>query len=122
MRFMHRRMALVVVLLALAGAALLAADNAAVGTWQLTSDSPGGEQYAWTLVIKGENGKLSGTLSGGPGQFPLLDPKMEGEAFTCKITIDETTYAIQAKISGNKFDGTWKGPASQGMIKGTKQA
>ena len=114
---MHRRMTL---LLSLA-AVLLAVGNALVGTWQLTSDSPGGEQYAWTLVVKEENGKLSGTLTGGPGQYPLLEPKLEGETFTCKVTIDERAYVVQAKISGGKFDGTWKGPASQGTVKGAKK-
>lgn len=119
---MHRRMALHVILAALTSAVVLAADSAAVGTWQLVSDSPGGEQYTWTLVIKDENGKLSGTLSGGPGQYPVLEPKLEGEVFTCKVTIDEQTYAIQARIADNKFDGTWKGPGSQGTIKGKKQS
>jgi len=115
---MHRRTTLFLGLAALA----LAAGNAVVGTWQLVSDSPGGEQYTWTMVIKEENGKLSGTLTGGPGQYPLLDPKVEGDTFTCKLTIDEQTYAIQAKISDGKFDGTWKGPTSQGIIKGAKQS
>jgi len=119
---MFRRMRLSIALVALAGAALLAAGNAAVGTWQLTSDSPGGEQYTWKLVIQEAEGKLSGILAGGPGQFPLLEPKLEGDTFTFKITIEEQTYSIQSKISGDKFDGTWKGPGSQGTIKGTKQS
>ena len=56
---MHRRMTF---LLSLA-AVLLAVGNALVGTWQLISDSPGGEQYAWTLVVKEENGNLSGRIT-----------------------------------------------------------
>ena len=120
---MYRTITLLLVLLTLTGAAALAAPgNAAVGAWQVVSDSPGGEQYTWTLVIKEDDAKLSGTLTGGPGSFPLLEPKMEGDIFTCKVTIDEAIYAIQAKISGAKFDGAWKGPSSQGTIKGTKQS
>jgi hypothetical protein len=120
---MDRRIRLSLALLALTGAvALAAAANAVVGTWQLVSDSPGGEQYNWTLVLKEDEGKLSGTMTGGPGAYTLLEPKLEGETFTFKVTIDEQTYSIQAKISGGKFDGTWKGPGSQGTIKGTKQA
>jgi len=115
---MQRRMMLLVVV----AAVLLAAGNAVVGTWQVVSDSPGGEQYTWTLVVKDEGGKLSGTLTGGPGQFPLIEPKLEGDTFTCKVTVDEVTYAIQSKITGSKFDGTWKGPGSQGTIKGSKQS
>lgn len=120
---MNPRMRPFLALLAVAGAvALAAAANAVVGTWQLVSDSPGGEQYNWTLVLKEDEGKLVGTLTGGPGSYTLLEPKLEGETFTCKVTIEEQTYAIQAKIAGGKFDGTWKGPGSQGTIKGSKQA
>ena len=119
---MEQRIRLSLLLLALTCAmAFAAAADSAVGTWQLVSDSPGGEQYTWTLVLKEDGGKLAGTLTGGPGSFPLAEPKLDGETFTCKVTIDEQTYSIQAKISDGKFDGTWKGPGSQGTIKGTKQ-
>jgi len=119
---MHRSMRLLAALAALAGAMVLAADKPVVGTWEAFSDSPGGEQYKWTLVVKQGDGKLSGTISGGPGQYPLLDPNMEGDTFTCKITIEEQTYTIQVKVTGSKFEGIWKSPASQGAIKGTKQS
>jgi hypothetical protein len=120
---MHRRIMLIVTLAALASAgAAVAAENAVAGTWQVVSDSPGGEQYNWKLEIKEENGKLSGTLAGSPGQFALLDLRFENDTLTCKVTIDEQTYAIQMKVDGAKIDGTWKGPSSQGTIKGNKQA
>jgi len=116
-------MMLFLALLAVASAGMaVAAEKAVVGNWQVVSDSPSGEQYQWKLAIKEEDGKLSGTISGGPGQFPLLDLKYEGSTFTCKVTIDERTYAIEVKVTGNTFEGTWKGPSSQGTLKGTKQA
>lgn len=119
---MDRTVKLSLAWLVLTGMAALAAASSAVGTWQLVSDSPGGQQYSWTLVLKEDEGKLAGTLTGGPGSYTLLEPKVEGEIFTCKVTIEEQTYSIQAKISNGRFDGTWKGPGSQGTIKGTKQA
>jgi hypothetical protein len=102
-------------------AVLLAAGNAVVGTWKVVSDSPDGTQYNWTLVVKEEGGRLSGALTGSMGQFPLIEPRLEGDTFTCKVTVEETTYAIQSTITGDKFDGVWKGAASQGTIKGSKQ-
>ncbi len=100
---------------------LAAADNAIVGTWDLVSDSPDGEQYKWTLTVKEESGKLSGVLTGSPGQFPLADLRMDGNTFTCKVTVEGQTYTVEAKISGTKLDGTWKGSTSQGFLKGSKQ-
>jgi hypothetical protein len=120
---MHRRIMLIAMLAALASAgAAMAAENAVVGLWQVVSDSPGGEQYQWKLEIKEEDGKLSGSLSGGPGQFPLLEPKFEDGTLTFKVTIEEQTYAIQMKVTGAKIEGTWKGPSSQGTMKGSKQS
>jgi hypothetical protein len=109
-------------LILLGAGGLLAADKPIVGTWQLISDTPGGEQMRFTLVVKEEGGKLSGTLTGGIGQFPLVDPKLEGDSFTCKISIDDQTYTIESKVSGTKFEGGWKGGGAQGAIKGTKES
>jgi hypothetical protein len=75
-----------------------------------------------TLVVKEEGGKLSGTLTGSIGQFPLIDPKVEGDSFTCKISIDEQTYTVEGKVSGKNFEGAWKGGGAQGVIKGTKES
>jgi hypothetical protein len=88
----------------------------------LITESPGGEQMRLTLVVKEEGGKLSGMISGGIGQFPLVDPKQEGDTFTCKVSIEEQTYTVQGKVSGTKFEGGWKGGGAEGVIKGTKES
>jgi len=120
---MNRRSMIILAGLALAGAGwLMAAEKAVVGTWQVTSDSPGGEEYRWTLTVKQEDGKLSGTLSGSIGQFELQELKAEGETFSCKITVGGDTYSLEGKVSGDKLEGTWKGAGAQGVIKGTKQS
>ncbi len=118
------RMAMVfLVAVVLAGAGwLVAAEKAVVGTWQVTSDSPGGEEYRWTLTVKQEDGKLSGTLSGSIGQFELQELKAEGETFSCKVTVGGDAYTIEGKVSGDKLEGTWKGGGAQGLIKGTRQS
>lgn len=109
-------------LVLIAAVALTAADKPVVGSWQCISDSPDGEQYRWTVTVKEEDGKLSGTISGAPGEFTMVDPRFENGTFTFKIQIEGQTYTVEAKISGDRLEGIWKGAASQGVIKGTKQS
>lgn len=116
---MTRAFTLVGVWMSVACAWAMAAANPVVGTWDVVSAN--GEEYTWTLTVKEQAGKLSGNLTGGPGDFPLIDPKLEGHTFTFKININEEAYTVTLKISGNKLEGTWKGPESQGTIKGARQ-
>jgi len=100
----------------------LAAQKPAVGIWQCVSDSPDGEQYRWTVTVKEEDGKLSGTISGAPGEYSMVEPRYENGVFSFKVQIEGQLYTVEARISGDKLEGTWKGGSSQGVIKGTKQS
>jgi hypothetical protein len=102
-------------------AGLLLAANAAVGTWDVISAVDGGDDMNWKLVIKEDAGKLAGTISGEQGDFTLEDVKLEGETLTFKVTIDEQIYLTEAKISGAKLDGVFKGTGVKGTLKGTRQ-
>jgi hypothetical protein len=47
------------------GLAAFAASNAPiVGKWDVTATDEGGNVTAWTLAVKEDGGKLSGTLTG----------------------------------------------------------
>ncbi len=107
----------------LLGAALaMAADHPAVGTWQIVSKTDTGEEYTWKMVIKNEDGKLSGTLSGDMGDFPLADLKYENDTLSFKVQIEDQSYETEGKISGAKLEGTFKGAAGGGTVTGTKQS
>jgi hypothetical protein len=107
----------------LLGVGLLAAANAAVGTWEVVSAMDGGDEMTWKLVINEDAGKLTGTISGEPGDFTLEDIKVEGDTLTFKVSIEDQTYTTEAKISGSKLDGVFKGTGgAKGTLKGTKQA
>jgi hypothetical protein len=116
------RLLLTLSLILVLAAALAAAEKPVVGSWQCVSDSPDGEQYRWTVTVKETDGKLSGIISGAPGEYPMVDPQFDNGVFTFKVQIEGQTYTIEAKISGDKLDGVWKGATSQGVIKGTKQS
>ena len=99
-----------------------AAEKAIVGAWECVSVNPEGEKENWTLTVKEEDGKLSGTLVGDPGQFPLIAPKMEGDTFTTRVAIAEEEYSLEIKVSEKKLQGTVKGSTAQGTITGVKQS
>jgi len=97
-----------------------AAENPVVGTWDCVGTDDQGQSSNWTLVVKEEGGKLGGTLSGDPGEFTLVDAKLDGNSFTFKVIVNEETYTVDAKVDGNKVEGKYKGPEAGGTIKGTR--
>jgi hypothetical protein len=118
---MKRTLTLVLTILMFASLAAWAADNAViVGQWDVVSTDDAGQTANWTLVVKADSGKLSGTLSGDPGEFPIVDPKLDGNTFSFKVVVNEATYTTEGTIDGNKFDGKYKGPEAAGTLKGTK--
>ena len=118
---MHRVL-LSFTLLALTAVLLAAAANEAIGTWDVTSSANEGNEMNWTLVIKEDGGKLTGTISGEPGDFTLEDVKVDGHTLTFKITIDAETYSSEVKISDGKLEGGYKGTSVKGTLKGTKKS
>jgi hypothetical protein len=114
------RVALTILMALLACAAALAADCPAVGTWTIISTN--GEETQWTMKVTEQDGKLAGTLSGDPGEFPLVDPKMDGDAFSFRVTVGDAEYTVQTKIAGKKLEGSYKGGGIEGTLKGDKQS
>jgi len=118
---MNRAFAVLVMLgLLVCCAPVRAAENPVVGAWKVVSF--GAEGMTWTLTVKEQGGKLSGTLAGGLGEFPLIDPKLDGDKFTFKISMDEKVYSAEGKISGKSIEGSYKGPDDEGAFKGEKQS
>lgn len=99
-----------------------AADNPAIGTWDAVGTDEAGQSSNWTLTVKDDGGKLAGTLSGDPGEFPIVDAKVDGNMLSFKVVVNEATYTVEATIDGAKFDGKYKGPEAAGTLKGTKRS
>jgi hypothetical protein len=99
-----------------------AGDNPVVGKWECTATDDAGQTSAWTMVVKEDGGKLAGTLSGDPGEFDLVDPKLEGNAFTFKVVVNDATYTVQTTLDGQKLEGKYTGAEASGTLKGTKQS
>ena len=99
-----------------------AADSPVIGTWDAVSTDDAGQTSNWTLTIKDDGGKLTGTLSGDPGEFPISEAKLDGNSFSFKVIVNESTYSVETTLDGNKFDGKYKGPDGGGTLKGTKHS
>lgn len=107
--------------LAVSGACLLVAANAAAGTWDVVSAPEGGDEVTWKMVIHEDAGKLTGTLSGEEGDFALEDVKLEGEILSFKVTIDDQRYTVEARLSDSKFQGVFRGTRVNGAVRGTRR-
>ncbi len=114
------RLFLAIVLFAALASTLWAGGVA--GTWQLVLTPEDGDETEWTLVLRDEGGKLSGTLSGEPGDFPIRDVRFEDGVLTFKVTIDEETVAHEARVTGSTLSGSYAGRSGKGAIKGTRQS
>ncbi len=92
-----------------------------VGKWDCVGTDDAGQATNWTLVVKDDGGKLAGTLSGDPGEFQLVDAKLDGDSFTFKICGERRDlHASKASLDGKTVEGKYKGPEGGGTIKGTK--
>ncbi|MFN7994756.1 MAG: hypothetical protein U0Q18_14205 [Bryobacteraceae bacterium] len=119
---MTRTLTFLLTFFLLAFATTWAADSPIVGKWDCTSSDDAGQSYSWTLTVKDDGGKLTGTLSGDPGDLELVDARLDGNSFTFKVVVNDNTYTVETTIDGNKIEGKYKGAEANGTLKGTKQS
>lgn len=94
-----------VLLSLLLAAGAYAAD--VVGKWNVTASSPSGREYKLELVIRNNDGKLSGTISSVQGSVDLQDMQLKGDELTYKIPTGEGGYAIKFTVAGDSMKGTY---------------
>ncbi len=110
------------ILLPLGVACLLAGDKP-VGEWACTATTPSGGELSWTLSLKEENGRLTGSAASDEGEIPISDLRYEDGTLTFKVSLDTGTYSVTVHFKGNKLDGNWKAESGDsGAVSGTKKA
>ncbi len=116
------RMAVLLVALALCGAALYAGDSPVTGKWDCRSVDERGTTVSWVLAVnQAAGGKLSATLAGDMGEIVLVDPKLDGEMFTFAIPLGPEKVDVKLKVSRDTLDGTFQGAsAGTGTFKGVR--
>ncbi len=119
---MTRTLILILTVLLFGLALCWADDSAIVGKWDCSATDEAGQQSNWTLVVNSDGGKLSGTLSGDPGEFALVDPKLDGNTFSFKVIVNDVTYTTELTLDGKTMSGKYHGAEASGTIKATKQS
>lgn len=108
--------------LILCGCALLMAASSAVeGRWRWTTDTPDSGPAEWITTFKMQDGKLTGTAEGEPGQFEFANLKMNGDTLTGEIEVEGDKYTFEVVVTGDKLEGKWKMEGLSGSIKGVRE-
>ncbi len=84
----------------------------ATGTWRWSQEGPGG-QIEFTLKLKQDGDKLTGTITGfGGEESPIEDGKVKDGAISFKVTRD---------FGGRQFVTTYTGKVEGGTLKGKSE-
>ncbi len=72
------------------------------GTWSGTfSGGMGGQPMELTYNFKGDGDTLTGTVTGGPGQWiPIKDGKINGDNFSFKVDVDSQGMKMKFNYKG----------------------
>jgi|SRR5579872_1435970 len=90
------------------------------GTWAGQINDPMTGKHDIVLRLKVEDGKIAGTLSGGPGGAPgaellLTDIKLQGDQLSFKakgqgFDGEVVLYPYKGTVAGNRIHGTHEAP------------
>lgn len=96
-------------------------NKALVGTWNMVSVTPDGDQVKWILAIKeGADGKLAGSLKSEEGEADAKEFSVTDNVIKLKVPYGGDYYDIQVKYVDGKLTGKWAGGDSEGETTGTK--
>jgi hypothetical protein len=117
----RRLLLLAAAVLLLAAPFAASADKpSALGTWDVVASTPDGELPS-VLTLKMVDGKLTVEyeLAGMPRT--VTEPKLEKNVLTMKVEYEGGIYEVEAKIDGDKMDGTWQGNGTSGTLSGKRR-
>ena len=82
-----------------------AADIA--GKWNLTAKDPDGNDIKGQMVLKYEDGKLSGTIGSAQGTNPLKEVEFKDNVLTCKLMYGDNQVTLKLTLDGDTLKGNW---------------
>jgi hypothetical protein len=103
-----KKSASIILVILLAAIVQARAQSSAVGSWDITIESPQGKRES-VLIIKKEGDKLTGALKSPRGERPLESVTVNG---------NEITFTMKAQIQGQDMVFTYKGKIEKDSMKG----
>ena len=106
----------------LAASSLLAqtGNQPYLGTWNLVAVTPDGDKVPFALIIKEQEGKLTGTLKFDADEGEAKDFSLADGVVKFQAPYQGDFYGIELKLVEGKLTGKWHGGDSEGEISGTK--
>jgi hypothetical protein len=116
-----RRVLLVAAAMLVCASFLSAADAPkAVGTWDVVASTPNGDMSAvMTVKMVDAKPKVEFELGGMPRT--VTDEKLDKNVLTMKVEYEGGLYDVEAKIDGDKIEGTWQGSGASGTLSGKRR-
>lgn len=97
-----------------------AGNEGLAGTWNMVSLTPDGDKVPFTLIIKEQEGKLTGTLKIESGEAEAKDFTVTNGVIKFQAPYQGDYYDIELKLVEGKLTGKWYGGGTEGEISGTK--
>ncbi len=93
--------------------------SALIGKWNMTSESDNGS-VEWTLIIKDDAGKLTGSLATDGPETPAKNFTFTDGVVKFVAPYQGEDYDIELKLQTEKLVGSWSGGGNDGKTTGTK--
>ncbi len=118
----NRRLLLLAALALLVAAPFLAAADKpkALGTWDVVASTPNGDMNS-VMTLKMVDGKLKVDFELAGMTRTVTDEKLDKDVLTMKVEYEGGLYEVEAKIEGDKIEGTWQGSGASGTLSGKRR-
>jgi hypothetical protein len=103
--------------------ATVALGGEPAGKWKMTAEGPDGNTYHFDLIIKGEGGQWTGSVSSDEaGTIDLQEVAFRDNQLTFKLAYAEVgVIAFNLRLDGDALKGTFITPdAETGAVSGTR--
>ncbi len=92
----------------------------AVGTWDVVASTPNGDLPS-VMTVKMVDGKPKVGFELGGLARTVTDEKLDKNVLTLKVEYEAALYDVEAKIDGDKIEGTWQGNGASGTLSGKRR-
>jgi hypothetical protein len=73
------------------------------GKWVGKMQTPDGNEFPFTYVLKSEGDKLTGTVIIPESELQITNGKIDGESFSFTVNYQGTDYLNEGKLSGDSL-------------------